>query len=99
MKNPQWDREEVVLLIELYIKICDSRVNKNNPAILNLSQKLNDRALRSGINIKTTFRSNIGIFMKLKNIEFLDSNGKRGLSGYSKLDAIVWKEFVDKIIK
>ena len=94
MKNSKWDDEEVVLLVDLYFQIKNNNIqaNKVKSQINSLSQILIKRAELLGYNISNTFRNDKGIKMKLANIQYIDTNGKLGLSGASNKD----REYVDK---
>ena len=73
----KWEQEEEVLLVNLYYHLyCLSR-EEREVKIKNLSLLLRNRAIFLGINIDDTFRNIIGIKMKLQNIAYITTTGKR----------------------
>lgn len=88
MRNPPWDSEEAVLLIDLYYKLCakDIPIQNADEQILFLSDLLKRRAAMLKMDTSATFRNVTGIKMKLGNIQFVDTDGTAGLSGASNND-------------
>jgi hypothetical protein len=81
----KWHLEEAVMLVELY-----GRVEKLNAIILKqeiekLSLILNKRAEILQIPTDDRFRNVNGIYMQLENIRYIQTNGREGLSAYSKV--------------
>lgn len=89
MHNKKWDLEESVALYDLYIK-NGFNPNVPQPEVLALSKFLNKRAQILGIPITSTYRNEKGLKMQLQCIEYVVSNGERGLSGTSKLFNDTW---------
>lgn len=81
----EWDIYEEAILICYYLNLRD-RIITNEDAKSELSKRLRNKALRQGLIIDETFRNENGMVMKLANIMFLFTEGKKGLSSYSKLD-------------
>lgn len=87
MKKGQslWNREELILAINLYCKIPFGKIHRNNPEVIKLSKILN--------------RSANAISYKLVNFASLDpSLQRRGIKGAyntSKLDKEIWNEFYE----
>lgn len=94
MKNPPWDREEELLLVDLYFRLLANNIalQKADSQISDLSKLLNRRAMLLKMDVSDTFRNVKGIKMKLGNIQFVDTFGKYGLSAVSQMD----KEYVNK---
>lgn len=90
-----WEYEEELLLIDLYNYTNKHTANENSIAIEVLSYALNKRAKELGYKTNETFRNITGIKMKLLNIEYVASDGKSGLSAYSKMDVECYKYFLD----
>lgn len=80
-----WDFEEAIALVDIYykVKLLDANEDKE---IEELSNYLIKRACVLQIEHDETYRNPTGIRMKLKNIEYLDTNGQSGLSSYSNAD-------------
>lgn len=94
MRNPPWDNEEEILLVNLYFDLLSNNISIQNAdkQILKLSQFLNKRARLLNMDVSDSFRNTKGIKMKLGNIQFVDTLGKYGLSGVSLMD----KKYVDE---
>jgi hypothetical protein len=78
-----WNREELLVLLNLYEKIPFGKFDQSNPVLI-------DVATRMG-------RTPGSVAMKLSNLASLDerlaARGIKGLSGASNLDRTVWSEF------
>jgi len=78
-----WDRNELLLAMNLYCRLPFGKQHSRNPQIVKLAQALG--------------RTPGSVAMKLNNFTSLDPDerlrGVRGLSGRSKLDQQVWNEF------
>lgn len=94
MRNPPWDNEEEILLVNLYFDLLSNNISIQNAdiQIFKLSQFLNKRAKLLNMSVSDTFRNIQGIKMKLGNIQFVDTLGEYGLSGVSLMD----KKYVEE---
>ncbi|MBN9298265.1 MAG: HNH endonuclease [Filimonas sp.] len=87
MKEGQrlWNREELILAINLYCKLPFGKLHKGNPEVIKLSSLIN--------------RTPSSVAYKLVNFASLDPSLKaRGIVGapnVSKLDIEIWNEFYD----
>lgn len=98
MGNPPWLRDEVILLVDLYLRIGPA--GEQHPEVVALSQLLSKLPLHEERKFSSTFRNPTGVHMKLQNIRNLDnSQVGRGLSAASKLDREIWFEFHQKADK
>lgn len=79
-----WDEYEVALLIDACNRIRDNKIDKAK-CIHKLSHFLRQRAKVNGINIDEVFRNENGIALQMTKMEYLLTDGKKGLSGASKL--------------
>ncbi len=86
MKQPSWNQYEVALLIDAYMNI-DKHPEKRKDVVIELSQLLRDIAISQGRKIDKTYRNTNGINLRLMELRFLFSNGKRGIANTSKLFA------------
>lgn len=93
MKNLKWSKEEVALLIELYMKIYRDSFKDSQCLIEQLSEELIQRGKNKGVKLDCSYRNILGIKMKLQNIRFIDTEGLHGLSGYSKLDVEMYNMY------
>ena len=79
-----WDKYEVALLIDACNKIRNNEIDKTE-CIHKLSTLLRQRAKANGINIDEVFRNANGITLQMTKMEYLLTDGKKGLPGASKL--------------
>lgn len=47
MKNPDWTRDELILLLDVYFRVDVKRVSRRTPEVVQLSKLL--KGLRSGV--------------------------------------------------
>lgn len=98
LKCPNWKEEELVLVLDLYmkhdIKWLNSASEKTNE-IIDISNILKNLNLFSDDLIKIpNFRSPSSVHMKLMNFKGLDPKyGKYGLRNASNLDREVWSRY------
>lgn len=89
MKEGQrlWDREELILAINLYSRIPNGVMHKRNPEVIALSKIID--------------RTPDAISRKLGNLKRLDpvqqARGQYGLKGGGNLEVEIWNEFYSKI--
>lgn len=79
-----WDEYEVALLIDACNRIRDNKIDKAE-CVHKLSNLLRQRAKANGINIDEVFRNENGIALQMTKMEYLLTDGKKGLPGASKL--------------
>jgi predicted HNH restriction endonuclease len=97
MRNPTWNRDELILALDAYVRWGASPPAKNSADIAALSQTMNDlrRVLGSVGNDK--LRNANGVYMKLMNFRSVDPafklQGKTGLTRGNKLEGVLWAEF------
>ena len=78
-----WDRYEVALLFDAYEHVVIG--SDINTEAARLSQTLRDLAIRRNISIDDTYRNVNGMKMQLGNVQYLFTNGEKGLSGASSM--------------
>lgn len=78
-----WDRYEVALLFRTYERIENG--NDFNAEAAYLSNQLRELAILRGFFVDDTFRNTNGIKMQLANVQYVFTNGEKGLSGASTL--------------
>ncbi len=97
--NSDWTRDELILVLNLYLKNPASPPRKGSKEVLSLSRTLNRlRTKLFGPESRAgTFRNESNVYMKLMNFRRFDphfrSEGKKGLSKDVKADEEVWEEF------
>ncbi len=79
----KWTREHALIALNLYGKLLFGQFHHNNPVIMDVASRMG--------------RSSSSLAMKLSNLASLDpvqrARGIKGLSGASKQDRDIWKEF------
>lgn len=85
MSQVRWTADELKLAFYLYCQLPFGRLHRGNPDIIRLAQRLG--------------RTPSSVAMKLVNFASLDpaitGTGRKGLSGASKLDRVIWEQFND----
>lgn len=96
MKNPNWQRDEVILALDLYFRLKPGQVSATNPNIISLSALLNQLPWFDRKADHESFRNPNGVSLKLSNFLAIDPlyPGK-GMASFSKLDETVFNEFKD----
>jgi hypothetical protein len=83
----KWTREHALIALNLYGKLLFGQFHHNNPMIMDVASRMG--------------RSPSSLAMKLSNLASLDpvqrARGIKGLSGASKQDRDMWKEFHARI--
>lgn len=94
MKNPNWNREELILALDLYFQMDYGQMHGRNPLIIRLSEELRKLNIHKNIPDKEKFRSPSSVALKLANLKRSDQNFKgRGMRDGGKLEKEIWKEF------
>lgn len=78
-----WDRYEVALLFSSYIRVAEG--SDINAEVTKLSMTLRNLATYRGIQIDKTYRNVNGMKMQLANVQYLFTDGEKGLSGASAI--------------
>lgn len=97
MKNPKWHRDEIILALDLYLRISSGKISHGNPDIIELSRLLNLLPIHKIRPDKVKFRNPNGVSLKLGNLLAVDPNYQgAGMKRGSKLDRLVFEEFFGK---
>jgi hypothetical protein len=96
-RNPPWSRDELILALDLYMRLRNTPIAKNAEEIAELSGFLGRMATSLGRTQSGCFRNPAGVYMKLMNFRRLDPDyidkGKVGLERGNKEEGPVWNEF------
>ena len=79
----QWNQHEVALLIDAYLKVTKGADLGQTAEGLSLT--LRKLAMQAGQTIDDTYRNVNGMKMQLANVQYLFTDGERGLSGASSM--------------
>lgn len=95
--NPDWNRDELVLALELYSLSEGSTPGKTSRQVIELSDYLKKIHAWLGTKAGGTFRNPNGVALKLMNFRALDptytSQNKVGMKSGNKLEKSLWQEF------
>ena len=83
MIKVNWDVEELVALIDLYRRVQRKEVSNLDIELENLSIVLNQRASMLKIPHDDKYRNLSGMKLMYHNVEYLSTNGQRGMSAAS----------------
>jgi len=93
-RNPKWTRDELILALELYMRVDPVHTSDKNPEIIALSEILNSLPIHPHFEHAEKFRNANGVYMKLCNFLRLDpSYTGTGLQRGGKLEEEIWNEF------
>jgi 5-methylcytosine-specific restriction enzyme A len=96
-QNPPWQRDELILLLDLYVQHPPGTIPKNHPEVVALSSTLNSLPIHKDRPDKNRFRNPNGVQMELANFLALDpSYPGKGLQKVGKLQQRIWDEFSAK---
>lgn len=95
MRNADWNLDETVLLMDLYLDA--PRAGKTHPEVIALSTLLRAAARRDGRTVSATFRNPAGIAMRLRNFGRYDPSAPEGrdagLRPGGEVDRLAWQRF------
>ena len=86
MRPAKWDLSETILLVDAYFRLTTKDSNDYGRIATELSALLRTKGAAEGKKVTDIFRNVTGVTMKLHNIEYLDTNGSKGLSTVSVAD-------------
>lgn len=94
MKNPKWERDELILALDLYFRHTPTHISDTHPAVIKLSQILNALPIHTDRPDEAKFRNANGVYMKMCNfLRFDPAYHGKGLQRGGKLEEIIWNEF------
>ena len=89
MKNPPWNKNELILALDLYFKLDYGQMDGRNKDIIQLSHLLSQIGIEKGVE-----RSVNSVSLKLANFKRIDPDfSGKGMKSGSRLDEEVWNEF------
>jgi 5-methylcytosine-specific restriction protein A len=92
-KNPPWQRDELILALDLYVRHGGKYLAETHEEVVALSAVLNALPIHAGGRAED-YRNENGVSMKLLNFRRFDQTKKGvGLPKGNKMEAIVWNEF------
>ena len=79
-----WDEYEAAILLDACLAVIDNRISRAD-AVIKVSEKLREKAIKNGYTIDSVFRNENGISMQMKIMTSLIQETHSGLHGASKL--------------
>jgi 5-methylcytosine-specific restriction protein A len=93
-RNPPWQRDELILALDLYFKHNPLHISKSHPEVVALSKVLNALPIHADRPDAVKFRNPNGVYMKLCNFLPRDkSYSGAGLRRGNALEEKIWDEF------
>lgn len=89
--NPKWNRDEVILALNLYFKCNGNIPSREDARVQELSSLLRCLPYHGAEIRKESFRNPDGVAFKLQNLRQLETG--KGLGNVSETDRKVWAEF------
>ena len=75
----RWDKYEITLLIDACNRVTRGESKKS--IVKEISQNLRNRAISQGVEIDDLFRNEHGIDLQMTKMEYLLTDGQKGLPG------------------
>ena len=82
--QPKWDKYEAAILLDALLSSLNGEISRSN-VVKMVSAQLRKRAIARSMSIDDKFRNIAGIQFQMKGMEYLLTNGERGLDKPSKL--------------
>lgn len=96
-QNPDWNRDEILLTLDLYLSNRSAPPGKTSKQVSDLSHLLRELHRANGGSPSDTFRNAAGVYLKMMNLRAFDpeytQQGRVGMTRSSKLDKAIWDEF------
>ena len=103
IRHPNWNRDELVLALALYMSSPASPPDKGNAKVVELSTLLNKMHRVVGTAHSSTLRNANGVYLKMMNLRALDpeftAKGKVGMTSGGKLEREIWNEYANDLEK
>jgi 5-methylcytosine-specific restriction protein A len=93
-RNPPWQRDELILALDLYVTHGGKYLGDDHPRIMELSDVLNGLPIHTDRPDRETFRNPNGASMKLLIFRRFDENqAGTGLTRGNRLEKEVWEQY------
>lgn len=96
-RNPAWNRDELTLALDLYVKTGGNPTAKDDAALEALSNVLNKMHRINGQSGSDTLRNRNGVYLKVMNFRRFDPayviEGKVGMQRGNRLEGVLWGEY------
>lgn len=96
-RNPPWNRDELILALDLYLRFEGNPPGKTSSQVQELSELLNKMSAKLSTEGDDRFRNPSGVYMKMMNFRRLDDRfDGAGLARGGKLEETIWREYADQ---
>jgi len=93
-RNPKWNRDEIILALDLYFRTRPGQIHSSNPDVIALSVLINKLPSFEDKPDQERYRNANGVSLKLSNFLAIDdSQGQKGMQSFSRLDQEIFNEF------
>ena len=100
MRNPKWSRDELLLVLHLYLQNPKSPSSKESSEVKEMSELLGKLNKKLGGNTDSKFRNTNGVYMKMMNFRRFDGSVKGvGLTRGGMDEKVVWDLFSNKPVE
>lgn len=79
-----WNKFEAALLVDAYVKVSNGEVLRND-AVSQLSKRLRYRMIINGLEVNDKYRNENGIQLQMATVEYIMTNGEKGVSSPNQL--------------
>jgi 5-methylcytosine-specific restriction enzyme A len=98
-RNPDWNRDELILALDFYLRWKGNPPPKTSADIAELSRTVREVQAALGTEGEATLRNINGVYMKLMNFRRFDpaytARGRSGLKRGNRLEGVVWNDFAE----
>ncbi len=94
-RNPAWTYDELVLALDIYVRVLRARIDKGDPALAELSGVLRALPLHPERPDPARFRNTNSVYLKLQNFKTVDPGyaGAGMRAGAGPRERAVWERF------
>jgi 5-methylcytosine-specific restriction protein A len=94
-RNPAWAYDELVLALDVYLRVPRARSDKGDPALAELSELLRALPLHPDRPDPVRFRNTNSVYLKLQNFKTVDPGypGTGMRAGAGRREQAVWERF------
>ena len=97
-RNPDWQRDELILALDLFFRHNPNSTSKTHPEVLALSELLNALPIHAHRAEAVKFRNPNSVYMKMCNfLRFDPSYQGVGLARGNRLEKEVWDQFANNL--
>lgn len=97
-RNPTWARDELILALDLYLRVNPLHTSEKHPDIQELSRVLRALPVHANRPDPARFRNPNGVYMKMCNFLRLDPDYEgSGLKAGGRQEERIWEEFAGDV--